>query len=510
MNSFFSCALTILCFPFLSLFSETELHISYPSEVKTKVMHFLDKSDDLNPKDICDGLRDYLKSSGYTFVQVTLSETAGVTTIDIKPGFIGKATIRGNKHLSTTGIIKNLDWETGRIFNYNHFFNQTAKLNKYRFINVDSKLKPVRAHDGEIQVNADFQVKDEFPLISYMTFSNDGTTQSSGWRTKAGIEVWEALTENDRLNMSYTFDPKDTAQLSSYFASYQFGPNNFRQSLYIGYSDSSYDNVIASVGMNIIGDGMFAGYSAIMPFSSADPESLSLGFGVSYFKLGSQIEFSGASFSKQDFSLVLPRISLQGRFDNPFGLEGKSYWSLGVVSDLSTSDPAELSQQNPEIEKGFWVPQATIALIEPVDLLGVSGGMKLKVDGQVVNEPLPTSLKKSLGGVKSVRGYQEREAYGDSGVSLNFEYSLNSEKANLFGLEGNLQQVLFYDAGYVSNHGSITSTNKSIEMQSFGVGLLGNFEENADFSLQVGVPLNDSLDTKMHEARTHFSFNIRF
>ncbi len=109
-----------------------------------------------------------------------------------------------------------------------------------------------------------------------------------------------------------------------------------------------------------------------------------------------------------------------------------------------------------------------------------------------------------------MRGYREREAYGDTGMSMSLEYSMMSEKTSIFGLDGNIQNIFFYDAGYVSNEGVMASVNDSTGMQSFGAGLIGNFEETADISLQVGVPLADTLNTQMHDARTHLSLNFRF
>ena len=85
-----------------------------------------------------------------------------------------------------------------------------------------------------------------------------------------------------------------------------------------------------------------------------------------------------------------------------------------------------------------------------------------------------------------------------------------STQTSIFGLDGNVQNIFFYDAGYVSNEGVMASVNDSTGMQSFGAGLIGNFDETADISLQVGVPLADTLNTPMHDARTHFSINFRF
>ena len=122
-----------------------------------------------------------------------------------------------------------------------------------------------------------------------------------------------------------------------------------------------------------------------------------------------------------------------------------------------------------------------LAALEAIDFLGIDGGFKFKIDGQFASEPLPASLKKPIGGVRSIRGYDEREALGDSGMCLNLEYSFNSEKTSLFVAEGNLQKVFFYDAGNVSNEGSLSSVSDSIGMQSFGVGLVGDFEQSTNF-----------------------------
>ena len=510
MKSFCISSVVLLLLSISSAFGNDQLRVVSPDELKPLIYEFLEDSNDLSNAQLSKSLKDFLIQRGYTFAQVSLSKTAGVTTLEVKPGFMGKANVSGNKFLQEDGILDNLDWETGKPFNYSKFYNQTSRLNRFRFVQVDSKLKPVRGHEGEIQVNADFDVQDQYPISTYINVSNDGTEQSSGWRTKVGLEVWENFLPNDRLNLSYTLDPKDASQLSSYFASYQFGTSEFSQTLYMGYSDSKYENITQSVDMDIAGDGFFAGYSAVYPIGLIESDSLAINFGFSYLDLNSQIYLFNNSVSDEDLSLFLPRFGFQGKFSNPLGLSGDGFWSIGVISDLSGSDETELKVQNPELEKGFWVPRASLAIVEPLQLLGVRGGLKLKVDGQASSEILPISLKKSIGGMATVRGYREREAFGDTGINLNIEYSMMSEETTFFGLDGKLQNIFFYDAGYVSNEGSMTAIDDSTGMQSMGAGILGNFEENTDFSLQVGIPLAETLNTRMHDARTHFSINFRF
>ncbi|MDG1138157.1 MAG: ShlB/FhaC/HecB family hemolysin secretion/activation protein [Opitutales bacterium] len=513
MKSFFLTGVSIMLLSILTLKAGVSYRVVSPNQLKPIIFGFLEDNKNLSEKKTTDRLKEFLIKQGFTFAQVSISETAGVSTLEVKPGFMGKAKVTGNEYLGEESILDNLSWNTGEPFNYSKFHSQSSRLNKYRFVQVDSKLKPVRGHNGEVQVDANFNVKDQYPISPYVKVSNDGTDQSSGWRSTVGFEVWESFLANDRINFSYTLDPKDASQLSSYFASYQFSYDGFSHSLYAGYSDSEYENVTSSsLDMDIAGDGFFAGYSGLFSLDADNPDSLAFSFGVSYLDLSSQIYLGSNNLlaSDEDLSLFLPRVGFQGKFSNPGGLQGSSFWSIGVISDVSSSDEQELIVQNPEIKKGFYVPRISLVVVEPITISDQNGGIKLKIDAQSSNKPLPTSLKKSIGGMSSIRGYREREAYGDSGISMNFEYSLASEATSIFGLDGNLQKVFFYDAGYVSNEGLMAAANDSVGMQSFGAGLLGNFEDNTDISLQVGVPITDTLNTSSYDARAHFSINFRF
>ena len=499
-----------IAFTSTTLFSKTDYRIIAPKEISSVVLKYAKSHPDLSTQVLSKRLQTFLTKRGYTFAQVSIDDNSGLRTISVKPGIYGQPSISGNKHLSNIGILENLGWENGKAFNYSNFYNHSARLNKNRFVQVDTKLKPVRSDNGEIQVNADFEVEDRFPVSPYIRVSNDGSRQTSGWRATLGAEFWESLMTNDRFNLSYTMDPQNASKQFSSFASYQFGTSGFRQSIYFGYSDSSNDNLVSSLDMDIVGKGFFTGYSAVVPVGFLEPGEFDLNFGLNYSDLKTQIDVGGANFSDHDLALLLPKIGLQGEFSNPLGLTGKSYWSISIISDLSTSDNEDLRSQNPELDRGFWVPQFSFAALEAIDFLGIDGGFKFKIDGQFASEPLPASLKKPIGGVRSIRGYDEREALGDSGMCLNLEYSFNSEKTSLFGAEGNLQKVFFYDAGYVSNEGSLSSVSDSIGMQSFGVGLVGDFEQSTNFSLQFGVPIENTFNTNAHDVHTHFAFSINF
>ena len=469
----------------------------------------LSQHPDLSAKEGAKHLEIYLRENGYPFAQAVVGNIEGRNVILIKEGKVGKATVTGNKHLSKDGILKNLDWEPGNSFDYGKFQRNASKLNQNRFIVVDTKLSPKRSKDGEILVDADFKVKDRLPVSANLGLSNEATPQSSGLRAKAGIELWEPFASSDKISLTYSTDPKEPSESQSYSLAYQAAYGAFSHALFAGYSESEYSNQVSSNDL-FISDGVYLGFLGSYGFETGALDGISLTYGLTYLKSSSQISLSGFSFPESKVPLYLPRIGLQGSFQNPWG-DGSSYWSGSFVSDLSTSDNTELQQLRPGVEKGFLVTNLSFSTYEPLDIGNMGGGVSLKLSGQATADSLPPALQKGLGGQSRIRGYEENEGLGDRGLSLNLEYRFDAVSGSLFGLDGNFQNLAFYDYGYSKFVSLPGASSDSSELQSFGVGIVGNVQTNADFSLQVGVPLDDGPDgTTSLAPRTHFGLNIRF
>ena len=190
-------------------------------DLRDTLESYLSDYSDLSPSDAAKQLESYLRQNGYPFAQAKVGNLYGRKVVSIKEGKIGEARVAGNKHLSTKGILKNLGWNSGDSFNYGKFQRQAAQLNRNRFILVDTKLSPKRADDGEVIVDADFKVKDSVPISGNLDISNNGTPQSSGWRSKLGLEMWEPFSSSDRISFSYLTDPKEASELQSYSLAYQ-------------------------------------------------------------------------------------------------------------------------------------------------------------------------------------------------------------------------------------------------------------------------------------------------
>ena len=496
-----------------------QVEVSCPDELDNLVFAFLDDHSTTPIPEVVRGLRKHLIDLGFPFVQVLSVGSNSNPEIVVKSGVMGKAKTSGNEYLSETGILKKLSWDSGKPFNYGQFQSSAARLNAYRFVQVDAKLAPVRSPGGDIVVNADLSVEDSIPLTYNLGLSNDGTTNSSGWRGKAGIELMEAFSPFGSLGAVFQFDPYEFGNFKSYTLQYSHQADQLTSSIYTGFSDSEYDEIIPTQDFEIIGNGFHLGYSGSFSFEQEKVDDFALAWGVMYLNLSNEVNFSGVPVSDEDLTLIIPRLGLRGSFSHPFENGGRSYWSVGAFSDLSTSDNSELEAQREGVEKGFFGAQLSFTSFQPIEWSFLNGGLQFKYGIQFSPDALPLTMQKSLGGMHSMRGYEEREAYGDRGFNFTVEYRLNPTEADLLGLKGRFQPLFFYDTGGLESHTDsdlfdsqteLETYENSISMQSLGAGVLGNFNGVADLNFQVGVPLNATSTTSKYSPRVHLGLNLRF
>jgi len=461
---------------------------------------------------------EYLRGNGYLFANVTVKpdpNDASNLSIIVLPGKTGVGNVDGNAWVSEAGVLGALGWDEGETFHYARYHAAATALNRHRFITVDTKLRPRRTDDGGIVVDADFGVNDGPPVVVTGGVANDGVRISSGWRSNLGIEWWEPFREGDRLSLTWTTDPGDVSQLNGYSVQYAGEPGStINWALFGGYTESEYDDVITAVDIDVMGEGLHLGFAGSRRLAEFSGNSLDLSFALTYLRVSNETSFYGQNYGDEDLSLLLPRLALEASLPQLFGLSGQTYLSLGVLTDAGTTDDADLANQRANASSGFAASNLRLTTFQPFGFGPEGMGLFLNMEGQATDDVLPVSLQKSIGGVRTVRGYREREVFGDQGLHLNAEVRFPSIKATLPGGEvgkgGSVQPLFFYDYGYVKSKSSLAGSDDDMSLSSFGVGLTGSWAGGFNSKLYLGVPLETAPHTKQHDARVHFELNFRY
>jgi hemolysin activation/secretion protein len=463
-------------------------------------------------KQVADKISSDLRNKGFTFNRVvpTFSSANGLLTLKILVGRNGDAFVTGNDWLSGDNILKYLAWDSGNYFNYSAFQSSASNLNSNRFVNVDSKLKPRRSNTGEIFVDADFKVEDSIPLVTTVNFANDGNAKSSGWRSTLGLEWWEPFYKSDKISFSWMTDPQSTSTLNSFSAQYLTNySDTWTVMMFTGYSESEYNDVLSPISFDISGEGLFAGVMVSNQFADLDSGPVSWNLGLTYLDLENSFSFTSAPASDDvnQLSFVVLRAGLQGVLNNQDMFPGKSFWSLSALTDARSSSDADLKTQRPGASSGFIAGQFAFTTLQNISDRRQQIDLYLNFASQFASDALPSSLQKAIGGVNSVRGYDEREAFGDHGFHLNSELRFGAFPV---GKKGRIEPFTFFDVGYVSSEESLSGVKDSASMQSAGAGFRCIFKPSLDLDFHLGVPFKESVDTKKSDAHLHFNLDFRF
>ncbi|MBH9579284.1 ShlB/FhaC/HecB family hemolysin secretion/activation protein [Inhella proteolytica] len=138
------------------------------------------------------------------------------------------------------------------------------------------------------------------------------------------------------------------------------------------------------------------------------------------------------------------------------------------------------------------------------------GSLELQLNGQLSPDALVPAEAFGLGGQFSVRGYEERELNGDSGLQASLEWWSPNWGAR-FSERWRLQGIVFADLGWARNRGSTpcVNTRRHCELASLGLGLRAG-QGDTQLRLDVGVALKDALQTRRDDVHAHFSLQHRF
>ena len=149
----------------------------------------------------------------------------------------------------------------------------------------------------------------------------------------------------------------------------------------------------------------------------------------------------------------------------------------------------------------------------------------LNANGQWASEPLISNEQFALGGTSGVRGYQEGEAYGDTGWRTQFDLRAPPINVDYFpstkgDVPANLRVSLFMDYGQVYLLDRPQDTGHQLNEWGTGIGFYLTAGEHFDARLTAGWalekansssnPTQTSVTTSVGECQVYFSVGCQF
>ncbi len=438
----------------------------------------------------------------------------GVAKIEILEGKIGKIDIKGNKWYKTRYLKKNIlksnDLEEDKVLNVRTLRASLQEINNQESLKGRAVIE--ESEDPEY-VELILDLEDRIPLDFGITWDNQGRELIGKQRALLSLSYDNITGYGDRLYSGVAL------------ADGTFGINN-GYSIPIGTEgtkisfDHSYSNV------NIEGtDDIDLKNADINGFSNYYSISVTHPFIKKYDKkLYGQIGFDmrdARTYQKNPSSLLskyntrVLRTGLYGVKDDSRGRwVANSTVSTGLpifgarirTFDSGESHRAVGTNKFIKMETGL-----TRYQVLPFNSLGI-----LRLAGQWANRRLLAAEQMQLGGIGTVRGYEEGFILGDWGfvssvelrTPIPFFRKILPEKLKF--IHDRVKWANFFDAGYVDELHRSKATYTNL-LCGVGSGLNINILRSLDFNIYLGIPVagqknhSNNVTYDSRDLRIHFN-----
>ena len=130
--------------------------------------------------------------------------------------------------------------------------------------------------------------------------------------------------------------------------------------------------------------------------------------------------------------------------------------------------------------------------------------LNAEINAQQSSDPLISGEQFGVGGLSSLRGFEERSLLGDSGYTIRLEAGAPPLTS------ANIMLIGFIDAADLQLEDVQAGEEDSISVSSIGLGLRWNWRQQLSISIDYGQINEGSGDQEDGDSKAHFSLVYRY
>jgi hemolysin activation/secretion protein len=439
-------------------------------------------------------------NAGFSFNRVLLPPQTlqdGVVELKITKIKLANIEVEGNQHFSDENIINSIPGlVTGTVPDTRELSRQLIVANNHPSKIVTIRMKQSKEPES---VDAVLNVQDQRPWQIFSVLNNIGTTETGRMRLSAGGQHNNLLGFDDSLTASYTTSPGHTSDVKQWGLNYRIPVYKFSGAFNFFYSRSDVDSGTVQSVFDVSGAGKFLGGSYTHTFLNRKNYRHRMSVGVDDKLFKNSVNFLGVPLGvdvrsrPMTFSyfgeLQMEKSQLQFNISHIRNLDGGELNNntTYAASRVNASQDWDVVRYNATYSRGIWDKWL----------------LKLSWLGQWSNEPLISGEQFGIGGINSVRGFEERALSGDRGDQATIEFS-----RPIF--RNKVQIRLFTDLGHVKIIKPTVGQIDSQTLISAGAGLTWRWKDKLSFSIDYAHELNDGRTADIGGTKTHASIFFRF
>ncbi len=433
-----------------------------------------------------DTLEKSLSDKGFSFHRVNLPPQAlksGVIRLEIIEFRIGKVLLKGNELFSDKNILASVPvLKEGGAPNTRRLSRAMALANEHPAKDIRIVLKE---SEEAAAIDAHLEVKEKDPRRFFLAANNTGTRETGRARISLGFQHSNLFDRDHVLTLSYTTSPENPDRVKQYGLNYHIPLYEYAGSLRLFASKSSVDSGTLEQVTDVAGKGTVLGARYTHNFLKLGKyrHKVILGLDDKYFD--NDVTSGGAVLLDDVRSRPLS-IQYEGEYPwqrGKLGFYAAHIRNLGGGKD-NTDNAYALQPRDPGQE---WdVFRAGLNGDVYLQNSGKNGWLLRGLfQGQLSNESLISGEQFGVGGSRSVRGFEERAIYGDSGYLIS---------AELWGplLQNNLRLLGFADGGYSKYEEPLASDRESNFLASVGAGVRWSWQRKLGVQADLALVLDDA------------------
>lgn len=439
-------------------------------------------------------------NAGFSLNRVVLPPQtlqAGIVELKIIQIKLSDIEVKGNEHFSDDNIIRSVPaLIIGTVPDTQLLAKQLIVANDH-----PSKLVTIRMKQGKEakSIDAVLDVKDQRPWQVFSVLNNIGTTETGRLRLSAGGQHNNLLGFDDSITASYTTSPGHTSDVKQWGLNYRIPVYQFSGAFNFFYSRSDVDSGTVQSVFDVSGAGKFLGGSYTHTFLNRKNYRHRMSVGVDDKLFKNNVNFLGVPLGVDvrsrplTFSyfgeIQMEKSQFQFNISHVRNLNGGSLNTKAAyaASRVNAEQDWDVIRYNATYNRELWKKWFT----------------KLSWSGQWSNEPLISGEQFGIGGVNSVRGFEERALSGDRGNQATIEFSRPV-------FDNKVQVRLFTDLGHVKLIKPTAGQIGSQTLISAGAGLTWRWKDNLSVSIDYAHELNNGRTANIAGTKTHASIFLRF
>ncbi len=466
-----------------------------------------------------DALEQAIIGAGFSFHRVSLPPQdllEGTVLLRVSRFSIGRVVVEGNAHFDDENIRHSVpQLEAGGTPNTRQLSRSLKLANEHA-----SKNTVLRFREGEVAdtIDAVLAVRDRDPQLYFVSLDNTGPEDGEEWRSTFGYQNGNLFNRDHAITATLTTAPEDTSATTQLGINYRIPMYRHGASLDVLFSDSdsagetggeddAAQGIAPGTGggqaLEITGEGTVFGLIYNRPLLTAGTFNHAWSLGLQYKNFDNVSEFGDAELSGADVLSVPLELGYTLTRQTP---KSSFFANFALVQEVGDDDE-EYADDRPEAEAGWSALRFDLSWDR---LLGTEYLLHVRFSGQLTDALLISGEQFGVGGVGTLRGFQERSVTGDSGYQLTLElwFPPITSYGLRFSAFTDFAHTEFNDGDLPGNEG------EEFDLSSAGFGLFWAWKESLSISLNYGViGEGGGLDTTINEDgddKFHLSAVYRF